>query len=205
MISLVELSVWTHPNLCLPIERGFLLSGLSWQSSQKPGSPSRLLRSSARQVYLFNNSSAVAVFFFSLLKKDSPVVFNESWLILIWRILIHEVSTSTTCQPEQSISIPTTPILPFRTYSNITENELGEILSSFFIHLGNSCSVKFQVRIPWRLNCKEPTYLAGDVGLIPGLGRSHGGGNGNPLQYSCLVNPMDRGAWWTTVHGVNMT
>ena len=36
---------------------------------------------------------------------------------------------------------------------------------------------------------------AGDVGLIPGLGRSPGGGNGNPLQYSCLKNPMDRGAW----------
>ena len=36
----------------------------------------------------------------------------------------------------------------------------------------------------------------------PGLGRSPGGGNGNPLQYSCLENPMDRGAWWTVVHGV---
>ena len=43
---------------------------------------------------------------------------------------------------------------------------------------------------------------AGDVGLIPGSGRSPGGGSGNPLQYSCLGNPMDRGGWWTTVHGV---
>ena len=41
-----------------------------------------------------------------------------------------------------------------------------------------------------------------DAGLIPGSGRSPGGGQGNPLQYSCLENPMDRGAWWTTVHGV---
>ena len=41
-----------------------------------------------------------------------------------------------------------------------------------------------------------------DMGLIPGLGRSPGGGHGNPLQYSCLENPMDRGAWWATVHGV---
>ena len=41
-----------------------------------------------------------------------------------------------------------------------------------------------------------------NVGLMPGLGRSPGGGPGNPLQYSCLENPMDRGAWWTTVHGV---
>ena len=43
---------------------------------------------------------------------------------------------------------------------------------------------------------------AGDLGLIPGLGRSHGEGNGNPLQYSCLENPMDGEAWWATVHGV---
>ena len=41
-----------------------------------------------------------------------------------------------------------------------------------------------------------------DVGLIPGSGRSPGGGNGNPLQYSCLENPRDRGAWQSTVHGV---
>ena len=43
---------------------------------------------------------------------------------------------------------------------------------------------------------------AGDLGSIPGSGRSPGEGNGNPLQYSCLENPMDRGAWWATVHGV---
>ena len=42
----------------------------------------------------------------------------------------------------------------------------------------------------------------GDVGSIPGLGRSPREGNGNPLQYSCLENPMDRGAWWVTVHRV---
>ena len=41
---------------------------------------------------------------------------------------------------------------------------------------------------------------AGDTGLVPGSGRSPGKGNGNPLQYSCLENPMDRGAWWATVH-----
>ena len=43
---------------------------------------------------------------------------------------------------------------------------------------------------------------AGDTGSIPGLGRSSGEGNGNPLQYSCLGNPMDRGAWRATAHGV---
>ena len=43
---------------------------------------------------------------------------------------------------------------------------------------------------------------AGDMGSIPELGRSPGGGHGNSLQYSCLENPMDREAWWATVHGV---
>ena len=52
---------------------------------------------------------------------------------------------------------------------------------------------------------KEPPCHAGgirDVALIPGSGRSPGGGHHNPLQYSCLENPMDRGAWWATVHGI---
>ena len=49
---------------------------------------------------------------------------------------------------------------------------------------------------------KYPPANAGDVGLISGSGRSPGEGNGNPLQYSCLGNPMDRGAWQATAHGV---
>ena len=52
---------------------------------------------------------------------------------------------------------------------------------------------------------KNPPANAGDlrdVGPIPGLGRSPGEENGNPHQYSCIENPMDRGAWWATVHGV---
>ena len=49
---------------------------------------------------------------------------------------------------------------------------------------------------------KESAYNAGDLGLIPGSGISSGEGNGNPVQYSCLENPMDGGAWYLTVHGV---
>ena len=48
---------------------------------------------------------------------------------------------------------------------------------------------------------QEYACNVGDLGLVPGLGRSHGGGNGYPLQYSCLENSMDRGATWATVHG----
>ena len=52
---------------------------------------------------------------------------------------------------------------------------------------------------------KNSPANAGDireVGFIPGLGRSPGGGNGNQLQYSCFQNPMDRGTWWATIYGV---
>ena len=49
---------------------------------------------------------------------------------------------------------------------------------------------------------KASACNAGDLGLIPGSGSSPGEGNGNPLQYSCLENPMDRGAWQSTVHGI---
>ena len=49
---------------------------------------------------------------------------------------------------------------------------------------------------------KASVCNAGDPGSIPGLGRSPGKGNGSPLQYSCLENPMDGGAWWATVHGI---
>ena len=49
---------------------------------------------------------------------------------------------------------------------------------------------------------KSPPAIAGDAGLIPVLGRFPGEGNGNPLQYFCRGNLMDRGAWWATVHGV---
>ena len=55
------------------------------------------------------------------------------------------------------------------------------------------------------LMIRNPPANAGDIrdtGSIFGLGRSPGEGNGNPLQYSCLGNPMDRGAWWAKVHGV---
>ena len=56
--------------------------------------------------------------------------------------------------------------------------------------------------IPDGSEVKVSACNAGDSVSILGLGRSPGEGNGNPLQYSCLENPMDRGAWWATVHGV---
>ena len=54
--------------------------------------------------------------------------------------------------------------------------------------------------LPWWLNGKESACQAGYIDSVPGSGRSPGGGNGNPLQYPCLENPMDREVWWATVH-----
>ena len=56
--------------------------------------------------------------------------------------------------------------------------------------------------LPWGLSGKESASEAGYPGLIPGLGRSPGEGNGNLVQYSCLENPMDRGYWQASVHKV---
>ena len=56
--------------------------------------------------------------------------------------------------------------------------------------------------LPGGSDGKGSACNAGDLGSVPGLGRSPGEGNGNPFQYSCLENPMDRGTWWATVHGV---
>ena len=63
----------------------------------------------------------------------------------------------------------------------------------WFSHMGG---------FPGGPDSKESAYNAEDPGLIPGLRRSPGEGNGYPFQYSCLENSMDRGAWWATAHGV---
>ena len=59
----------------------------------------------------------------------------------------------------------------------------------------------FSKDFPGDSDGKESAFNAEDLGSIPGLGRSPGEGNSNPLQYSCLENPMNGGAWWATVHG----
>ena len=74
--------------------------------------------------------------------------------------------------------------------------------------MGNLRAVKILLAIinffdlPSKIKNKTTPANEGDIGSIPGLRRSLGGGHSNPLQHSCLENPMDRGAWWATVHGV---
>ena len=76
----------------------------------------------------------------------------------------------------------------------------------------NACSLPRPQRLSWLVgrapgfpggsDDKQSVCNAGDMGSIPGLERSPGEGNGNPLHYSCLENPMDREAWWATIHGI---
>ena len=66
----------------------------------------------------------------------------------------------------------------------------------------NKCTNLVGVGLPDGSAVKNPPANAEDVGWIPGLGRSPGEGNGNPLEYSCLGYPLDRGAWQATVHRV---
>ena len=66
----------------------------------------------------------------------------------------------------------------------------------------NWTSISHHVGFPCGSVVKNSTANSGKVGSVAGLGRFPGGGNHNPLQYSCVGNPMDRGDWWATVHGI---
>ena len=107
--------------------------------------------------------------------------------------------------------------LCFGTKSNLRDRGFGEVENNTFIALSGKgwhsrClpwkTMSQPARIWWGVlqqvaqMVKASGYNAGDLGLIPGLGRYPGEGNGNPLQYSCLENRMDRRAWLAAVHGV---
>ena len=77
------------------------------------------------------------------------------------------------------------------------------LILAYFVILVSFYGYLYQFKsFPGGSDGKPSACSAGDLGSTPGLGRSPGEGNGNPLQYSCLENPMDRGAWRATVHGV---
>ena len=102
---------------------------------------------------------------------------------------------------EQFWSSPGHPLQSSRRFSSRT------LLGPDLIHEKSESSMMGawhwnNVGFPGGTVVKNLPANAGGTGLIPGLGRSPGGANGNPLQYSCLENPMDGGAWRATVHGV---
>ena len=75
-------------------------------------------------------------------------------------------------------------------------------LRSLLQHRSSKASILRRSDFPGGSDGKVSAYNVGDAGSIPGSGRSPGEGDGNPLQSSCLENPMDGGAWWAAVHGV---
>ena len=81
-----------------------------------------------------------------------------------------------------------------------------EVQKGWDVHIGMTDSfcytIEMNMGVPGGSDGKESACNAGDEGLIPGSGRTPGVGNGNPLQYFCLENSMDRGAWQATDHGV---
>ena len=86
--------------------------------------------------------------------------------------------------------------------SNVNVLNFGELRPSIMYSRFVFLCFLWEKLTPGSSDGKEAAYNAGDPRSILGLGRSPGEGNGNPLQYSCLENPMDRGAWWATVHRV---
>ena len=75
-------------------------------------------------------------------------------------------------------------------------------IQNIYIYTYTHTHIHIYMDFPGGSDGKASACNSGDMGLISGSGRSPGEGNGNPLQYSCLENPTDRGAWWATVHGV---
>ena len=79
---------------------------------------------------------------------------------------------------------------------------LGPLYPYILLKINLQISTKQIMGFPGGAEFKASACNVGDLGLIPVSGRSPGKGNGNPLQYSCLENPMDGGAWWATVRGL---
>ena len=89
------------------------------------------------------------------------------------------------------------PLLP--TPSSCVRKSVLSVCASI---AADEIQIFLRCEFPGGSEVKASAWNAGDSGSIPGSGRSPGEGNGNPLQYSCLENPMEGGAWWATVHGV---
>ena len=92
--------------------------------------------------------------------------------------------------------------LPFSSSRDLPDLEIEPMSPALQANFLLSENIHILIAVSGGSEDKASACNTGDLGSIPGLGRSPGEGNGNPLQYSCLENPMDRGAWSATVHGV---
>ena len=92
--------------------------------------------------------------------------------------------------------------LPFSSSRDLPDLEIEPMSPALQANFLPSENIHILIAVSGGSEDKASACNEGDLGSIPGLGRSPGEGNGNPLQYSCLENPMDRGAWRATVHRV---
>ena len=116
-----------------------------------------------------------------------------------WRAAVHGVAKSRTRLSDWTEE--TTPRWLYKRRSFPYNDHLKGV-SHFAVHVANMAHTTYEMGILQWLSGKESTSSVGDPSWISGLGRCPGEGNGNPLQYSCLGNPMNRGAWGATIHGV---
>ena len=95
--------------------------------------------------------------------------------------------------------------LLLRQFQDSLKKSIPGLLQEMLYNINGAWRLFFLVimsMLPWWLSSKQSACNAGDAGSITGSGKSPGEGKGNPLQYSCLENPMDKGALWATVHWV---
>ena len=97
---------------------------------------------------------------------------------------------------------PTYSVTEFYGHDTLLGGGLDYILEGLFHMKASTFNSISTLLGPSLAEVKASAWNAGDLGSIPGLGRSPGEGNGTPLLYSCLENPTEGGAWWATVHGV---
>ena len=148
------------------------------------------------------NTKAVIVLFtcnnFTILKLTNKCIFlsgNTTARELVYMF----------CKEENRRKWIFIMLSPVQYFFKLIFKQLGSILNA--LDFLTPLKIYFRYKqwlfgLPRWLSVKEASCDEGDLGLTPGSGRSPGEGNGNSLQYSCLGNFMDRGAWWTTGHGV---
>ena len=132
--------------------------------------------------------------------RDKPNVW-----ILLYLMRLHSLKLSSSRKRSITYIFHMTWFWHFPKVSHVTGVlqflSFRPVICFLLLPLLNWGSVMF-LGFPGISDGKECAWNAGDLGSIPGLGRSPGEGNGNPLQYSCLVNSMNRGTWRPTVHGI---
>ena len=129
---------------------------------------------------------------YQLSHKGSPRI--QEWVAYPFFSVFSDLVTKLRSTALQTDSLPSELLFEASRKSGQRMRWLDSITNSIDVNLSKIFTNS--------LVSKESAYNVGDLGLIPGLGGSPGEGNGNALQYSCLENPMDRGVWQATVHGV---